>query len=186
MKLVPSPIPDVVLIQPTLYEDERGWFYESFNELQFHHSLQDLGLPIPKPFVQDNHSYSKLNVLRGLHYQLHPAPQGKLVRVVKGAVFDVAVDLRASSATFGQYTGIELNAVNKTMLWIPEGFAHGFLTLEEDTHFLYKTTHTYHPAYERTIVWNDPTLAITWPIASTPLSNEKDRSAPLFDQIEFF
>ena len=180
MKLIQTAIPDVVIIEPTVFEDERGWFMESFNEDRFHRELQNLGLPIPSSFAQDNHSYSKKGVLRGLHYQVHPHAQGKLVRVVNGAAYDVVVDIRESSPTFGQWVGIELNTTNKYSFWIPEGFAHGFLALEEDTHFLYKTTNFYNKECERSIRWDDPNLAINWPMDDEIILNEKDRSSPFF------
>ncbi|MEA3299524.1 MAG: dTDP-4-dehydrorhamnose 3,5-epimerase [Pseudomonadota bacterium] len=179
MKFIPTAIPDVVLIEPVLFEDERGWFMESFNERTFHGALRQLGLPIPRPFVQDNHSCSHRGVLRGLHYQLPPRAQGKLVRVVKGAAFDVAVDIRVDSATFGQHVAVELSAANHCMLWIPEGFAHGFVALEDDTHFLYKTTDFYARECEAAIRWDDPDLAIDWPMREALVINAKDGAAPL-------
>jgi dTDP-4-dehydrorhamnose 3,5-epimerase len=163
MKLTPTRIPDVVLIDHEVFADERGWFLESFNEPRFHRALQALDLPVPRPFVQDNHSCSKAGVLRGLHYQVAPHAQGKLVRVVRGSVFDVAVDLRPNSATFGQHVAFELSASDRRSAWIPEGFAHGFLALEDNTEFLYKTTDVYAKDCERAIRWNDPRLAIDWP-----------------------
>ena len=184
MKLIQTSIPDVVLIEPAVYEDERGWFMESFNEQCFHTELQKLGLPIPPPFVQDNHSCSKKGVLRGLHYQRKPHAQGKLVRVVKGAAFDVAVDIRPDSATFGMYVGVELSAENKRMLWIPEGFAHGFLALENDTAFLYKTTDYYAKECEGAIRWDDSTLAIEWPKGTQILTSEKDQQADGLDRLK--
>ena len=162
-------IPDVLVIEPKVFGDDRGWFFESFNE-------KDFSTAIDKQvnFVQDNHSSSKKGVLRGLHYQVEQA-QGKLVRVCHGAVFDVAVDLRKSSSTFGQWVGIELSAENKKQLWIPAGFAHGFLVLSETAEFLYKTTDYWHAASEKCIVWNDPTLNIQWPdIGMQPVLNPKD------------
>lgn len=182
MNLIQTKIPDVVIIEPTVFEDERGWFFESFTEQRLHVGLQRLGLSIPAPFIQDNHSSSKKNVLRGLHYQRAPHAQGKLVRVVRGAVFDVAIDLRDHSPTLGQYVGIELSAENNRMLWIPEGFAHGFLALDDDTHFLYKITGQYNPAYEACIRWDDPTLSIQWPLSEKPILNEKDKLAVSFDE----
>lgn len=164
MKIIRTDIPDVVIVEPVVFSDDRGWFMESFNELSFHKSLIAVGLPTPKPFVQSNHSSSKMNVLRGLHYQLPPHAQGKLVRVVKGSVFDVAVDIRIGSETFGKWVGVELSDLNKKMLWIPEGFAHGFIALEDDTEFLYNTTAYYSKECERAIRWNDPDLNIKWPI----------------------
>ena len=174
MKLVQTHIPDVVIIEPLVYGDERGWFMESFNEKRFHEELVNLGLPAPRPFIQDNHSCSSRGVLRGLHYQLPPYAQGKLVRVVKGAVFDVAVDIRKDSPTFGQWVGIELSDKNKKMFWIPEGFAHGFIALEDESHFLYKTTNYYSKESERCIKWNDPTIGIEWPANFEPILSEKD------------
>jgi dTDP-4-dehydrorhamnose 3,5-epimerase len=147
-----------------VYKEERGWFIESFNEGRFNEELKKLGLPLPPPFVQDNHSCSKKGVLRGLHYQLPPHAQGKLVRVTHGAVFDVAVDIRHNSPTFCRHVNIELSATNWKMLWIPPGFAHGFMALEDNTHFLYKTTDYYAQQCERAIIWNAPELAIQWPL----------------------
>lgn len=183
MKLIQTRIPDVVIIEPSVFEDGRGWFMESFNEQQFHAELITLGLPIPRPFVQDNHSCSKKGVLRGLHYQLPPHAQGKLVRVTQGAAFDVAVDIRKSSPTFGQWVAVELSADNQRMLWIPEGFAHGFLALQENTHFFYKTTSHYNKECERSIKWNDPGLAIAWPSLDALKISEKDKNAPCFEGI---
>ena len=180
MKLTQTAIPDVVLIEPAVFEDERGWFMESFNEQRFHAELAKLGLPRPRPFVQDNHSCSRKGVLRGLHYQLPPHAQGKLVRVVQGAAFDVAVDIREGSPTFGQWVGMELSAANRRMLWIPEGFAHGFVALEDDTHFLYKTTDYYAKESEAAIRADDPALAIAWPAGIDFSRNAKDAEAPRF------
>lgn len=163
MKLVPTRIPDVLIVEPAAFADDRGWFMETFNEPRFQKGLRELGLPLPRPFVQDNHSCSRAGVLRGLHFQRDPNAQGKLVRVVKGAVWDVAVDIRPASPTFGQWVGVELTAANRRQLWMPEGFAHGFVALEDDTHFLYKTTDVWAPAAEGTIAWDDPDLAIDWP-----------------------
>lgn len=187
MKLLPTSLPGVVLIEPTVFGDERGWFYESFNEARFATALSDIGLPVPRRFVQDNHSSSKAGVLRGLHYQLPPHAQGKLVRVVRGAAFDVAVDIRRGSPSFGQWVGAELTAENKRQLWIPEGFAHGFVALQDDTHFLYKTTDVYAKDCERSLLWNDPAIAIAWPLpagVSAPLIAAKDASAPLLAQAD--
>lgn len=164
MKFIPTAIPDVVIIEPTVYTDERGWFMESFNEPRFHQGLRDLGLPIPRPFVQDNHSCSHKGVLRGLHYQRAPHAQGKLVRVVRGAVWDVAVDVRPGSGTYGKWVGLELTGDNRRQLWIPEGFAHGFLAVEDGTEFVYKTTAVYVREAEGAILWSDPKLAISWPL----------------------
>ena len=179
MKFTPTAIPDVVLIEPVVFEDERGWFMESFNERTFHEGLRQLGLPTPRPFVQDNHSCSHRGVLRGLHYKLPPHPQGKLVRVVRGAAFDVAVDIRAEPPTFGRHIAVELSAENQRMLWIPEGFAHGFVALEDDTHFLYKTTDFYARDCEAAIRWDDPTLGICWPLQQQLTVNAKDAEAPV-------
>jgi dTDP-4-dehydrorhamnose 3,5-epimerase len=187
MKLLPTSLPGVVIIEPAVFGDDRGWFYESFNEARFASALDDIGLPAPRRFVQDNHSSSKAGVLRGLHYQLPPQPQGKLVRVVRGAAWDVAVDIRPGSATFGQWFGVELNEDNKRQLWIPEGFAHGFVALQDDTHFLYKTTDVWSKACERSILWNDPAIAIQWPLPAgiaAPLVAPKDGAAPLLAQAE--
>jgi dTDP-4-dehydrorhamnose 3,5-epimerase len=164
-----------------VFSDERGWFMETFNEPRFHAGLAKLGLPAPRPFVQDNHSCSRAGVLRGLHFQVPPHPQGKLVRVTQGAAWDVAVDIRRDSPTFRRWVGVELSAENCRQLWIPEGLAHGFLALQDDTHFLYKTTDVYAKDCERAIVWNDPTLAIDWPLEAlrgTPDLAAKDAGAP--------
>ena len=182
MKATPLAIADVLLIEPTVYGDERGFFFESFNQARFESALGE-----QLDFVQDNHSRSARGVLRGLHYQIEK-PQGKLVRVTHGAVFDVAVDIRKSSATFGQWVGAELSAQNHKQLWVPPGFAHGFMVLSDSADFLYKTSEYYAPAHERCIVWNDPTIGINWPdIGSEPVLSAKDRQgltleqAPLFD-----
>ena len=182
MKATPLAIADVLLIEPTVYGDERGFFFESFNQARFESALGE-----QLDFVQDNHSRSARGVLRGLHYQIEK-PQGKLVRVTHGAVFDVAVDIRKSSATFGQWVGAELSAQNHKQLWVPLGFAHGFMVLSDSADFLYKTSEYYAPAHERCIVWNDPTIGINWPdIGSEPVLSAKDRQgltleqAPLFD-----
>jgi dTDP-4-dehydrorhamnose 3,5-epimerase len=165
----PTRIPDVLIIEPKVFGDDRGWFYESFNEKDFSAAVgRDIS------FVQDNHSSSKQGVLRGLHYQMEQT-QGKLVRVCRGSVFDVAVDLRQSSKTYGQWVGVELSAENKKQLWVPEGFAHGFLVLSEEAEFLYKTTDYWHAASEKCIVWNDPDLGIEWPkVGLEPILNPKD------------
>lgn len=182
MKLIQTSIPEVVIIEPQVFEDDRGWFMESFNEQRFHAALTQLGLPLPRAFVQDNHSCSRKGVLRGLHYQLAPHAQGKLVRVVRGAAFDVAVDIRPQSPTFGQNVGVELNQTNHRMLWIPEGFAHGFVALEDNTHFLYKTTDYYAKACEAAIRWDDAELAIDWPQGLTMLINQKDQEASVVNK----
>jgi len=170
MNIIPTAIPEVLIIEPRVFGDARGFFFESFNQQAFQAAT---GLNVQ--FVQDNHSRSAKGVLRGLHYQIEQ-PQGKLVRVVRGAVFDVAVDLRQSSPTFGQWVGVELTEHNHRQLWVPAGFAHGFLTLSDSADFLYKTTDYYAPAFERCIAWNDPTLAVNWPLAgATPLVSAKDQ-----------
>jgi dTDP-4-dehydrorhamnose 3,5-epimerase len=188
MKLTPtSTLPDVVIVEPSVFADDRGWFMESFNAPRFGEALRAIGLPAPRPFVQDNHSASKAGVLRGLHYQLPPHAQGKLVRVVRGAAFDVAVDIRRGSPTFGKWAGVELTEANRRQLWIPEGFAHGFIALEDDTHFLYKTTDVYAKDCERSIAWNDPAIAIEWPrLAAAPLLAPKDAAAPHLAAADLF
>lgn len=168
MKITPLAIPDVFLCEPKVFGDERGFFFESFNQRMFEEAI---GKKVQ--FVQDNHSRSVKNVLRGLHYQIQQ-PQGKLVRVVQGEVFDVAVDIRKSSPTFGKWVGAILSAENKHQLWVPEGFAHGFVTLSESAEFLYKTTDYWAPAFERSIRWNDPEIGINWPIHSEPTVSAKD------------
>jgi dTDP-4-dehydrorhamnose 3,5-epimerase len=173
MKITRTLIPDVLIIEPKVFGDDRGFFFESFNQKIFNEAVgQDIS------FVQDNHSKSAKNVLRGLHYQLAPKAQGKLVRVVQGEVFDVAVDIRKDSKTYGQWVGETLSAENKKQFWIPPGFAHGFLTLSESAEFLYKTTEYYSPELERSIRWNDPDLVINWPFQGEPLLSIKDASAP--------
>jgi len=181
MQARPTAIPDVVLVEPQVFGDARGFFFESFNQRKF-----EAAIGRPAPFVQDNHSRSGRNVLRGLHYQL-PHPQGKLVRVVAGEVFDVAVDLRRGSPTFRRWVGEVLSAENKRQMWVPEGFAHGFLVLSEAAEFLYKTTDYYHPESDHCIRWDDPDLAIAWPLAgATPVVAAKDAAggrladAPLY------
>ena len=169
MKVTDTSIPDVKIIEPTIHEDERGFFFESFNQKQFKEAI---GRNVT--FVQDNHSKSQKGVLRGLHYQLPPCAQGKLVRVVQGEVYDVAVDIRESSPTFGQWIGEYLSAKNKKQLWIPEGFAHGFLTLSNNAEFLYKTTDYYSPKHERTIKWNDRSINIDWPFKDNLKLSIKD------------
>ena len=168
MNIIETALPGVLIIEPRVFGDSRGFFMETWNAGAFAAAELDL------TFVQDNHSRSQKGVLRGLHFQ-NPRPQGKLVRVTNGAVFDVAVDLRASSPTFGQWVGVELSAENKRMFWVPEGFAHGFLTLEDDTDFLYKCTAPYAPANEFTLAWNDPAVGIEWPVTGLdPIISEKD------------
>ncbi|HYD60641.1 MAG TPA: dTDP-4-dehydrorhamnose 3,5-epimerase [Noviherbaspirillum sp.] len=182
MNLVSTSIADVVIIEPKVFGDERGFFFESFNERRF---LEAVGAPASLRFVQDNHSKSGKNVLRGLHYQLRQ-PQGKLVRVVAGEVFDVAVDIRRSSPTFGKWAGAVLSAENKRQMWVPAGFAHGFVVLSDSAEFLYKTTDYWAPEYERSIAWNDPTIGIEWPISEAPLLSEKDRNAVLLADAEVY
>jgi dTDP-4-dehydrorhamnose 3,5-epimerase len=168
MQVVATAIPDVRIVQPRVFGDDRGFFLESWNARAFREAGMDA------TFVQDNHSRSRRGVLRGLHYQVEHA-QGKLVRVVSGEVFDVAVDLRRSSPTFGRWVGVTLSADDKRMLWVPPGFAHGFLVLSEFADFLYKATDYYHPEHERTLLWNDPALGIAWPLDGEPLLAAKDR-----------
>ena len=180
MKATPLSIPDVILIEPKVFDDDRGFFFESFNQGQFETAIgRKVG------FVQDNHSRSARNVLRGLHYQIRQ-PQGKLVRVVAGEVFDVAVDIRRNSPTFGKWVGQILSAENKRQLWIPEGFAHGFVVLTEAAEFLYKTTDYWASQHERCIVWNDPRLAIDWPIQGEPVLSGKDAQGALLAAAEVF
>lgn len=180
MNAVPLAIPDVILFKPKVFGDERGFFFESFNQRQFEEAA---GRPVQ--FVQDNHSRSAKGVLRGLHYQIQQ-PQGKLVRVAAGEVFDVAVDLRKSSPSFGQWVGARLSADNKHQLWVPEGFAHGFVVLSEAAEFLYKTTDYYAPEHERCIAWNDPSLGIDWPVKEAPGLSVKDSQGLFLSQAEVF
>jgi dTDP-4-dehydrorhamnose 3,5-epimerase len=180
LKAIPSAIPDVVVIEPAVFGDARGFFFESWNEKDF---AKLAGRDVH--FVQDNHSASGRGVLRGLHYQLLQ-PQGKLVRVVAGEVFDVAVDLRRSSPTFGRWVGEILSAQNKRMMWVPEGFAHGFLVLSDSAEFLYKTTDFYAPAHERVLLWNDPQLGISWPQGVEPLLKPKDAAGLPLARAETF
>lgn len=181
MNVIKTAIPDVLIFEPRVFGDERGFFFESFN-----HKLFEEAVGYPVTFVQDNHSKSSKGVLRGLHYQLPPHAQGKLVRCVAGEVFDVAVDIRKSSPTFGQWVGVHLSGENKRQLWIPEGFAHGFLTLSETAEFLYKTTAYYSPQNERGIIWNDMDIHILWPCFETYLLSDKDKVHPKFECIESF
>lgn len=180
MKVIETDIPDVFIIEPKIFGDDRGFFYESFN-LKSWYEVTGLNTV----FVQDNHSRSAKGVLRGLHYQIKH-PQGKLVRCAFGEVFDVAVDLRKDSNTFGAWTGVHLSAENKRQFWVPEGFAHGFVVLSDEAEFLYKTTDYYAPEYERTICWNDPILAINWPLTGAPVLSEKDAAATLFRNATYF
>ncbi len=179
MNLIKTAIPDVLIIEPNVFGDARGFFLESWNKRAF------LEAGIKARFVQDNHSHSARNVVRGLHYQIKQ-PQGKLIRVIVGEVFDVAVDIRKSSPTFGKWTGTKLSTQNKRIIWIPPGFAHGFLALSESAEVLYKTTDYYLPEHERTILWNDPDLAISWPVSGEPLLSAKDRQGVPFAKAEAF
>lgn len=180
MPVINTVLPDVLIIEPNVFADDRGFFYESFNALKFAELTGEM-----VHFVQDNHSKSARNVLRGLHYQIQQ-PQGKLVRVVAGEVFDVAVDIRKNSPTFGQWIGVELTAQNQRQLWIPEGFAHGFVVTSESAEFLYKTTDYWAPQHERTILWNDPTIGIEWPLTGEPTLSIKDKTAKLLNDAEVF
>ncbi|WP_354674720.1 dTDP-4-dehydrorhamnose 3,5-epimerase [Cupriavidus alkaliphilus] len=180
MNIVKTALPEVLILEPKVFGDDRGFFFESFNARQFEDATG-----LKRDFVQDNHSRSAKNVLRGLHYQIQQ-PQGKLVRVVAGTVFDVAVDIRRSSPNFGKWVGVELSAENKRQLWVPEGFAHGFVVLSESAEFLYKTTDYYAPQFERSLRWDDPALAIDWPIDGAPVLSRKDEDAPAFAVAELF
>ena len=180
MVVTRTAIPEVLLLEPKVFGDERGFFFESYNRRAF---AQATG--IDAEFVQDNHSRSVKGVLRGLHYQLR-RPQGKLVRVTLGEIWDVAVDLRRSSPTFGRWVSFELSAASKRMAWIPPGFAHGFYVTSDCAEFLYKTTDYYAPEDERTLLWNDPALAIPWPLVGTPIMTEKDRSGTPFAEAEAY
>jgi dTDP-4-dehydrorhamnose 3,5-epimerase len=180
MQIIRTAIPDLLIIEPTVFGDERGFFFESYNERKF-----TALTGVSANFVQDNHSKSVKGVLRGLHYQLQQT-QGKLVRVVAGAVFDVAVDIRKSSPTFGQWVGVELSADNKRQLWVPPGFAHGFVTTSDSAEFLYKTTDYWAPEFERSIAWNDPAIGIDWPLDGPPQLSGKDQSGKLLAEAEVF
>lgn len=180
MKATRLAIPDVVLLEPKVFGDDRGFFFESFNQQRFEEAI---GRTVN--FVQDNHSRSAKGVLRGLHYQIQQ-PQGKLVRVIQGEVFDVAVDLRKSSPTFGKWVGAVLSAENKHQLWVPEGFAHGFVVLSETAEFLYKTTDYYAPEHERCVCWDDATLAIQWPAGTQPILSAKDAQGKTLNEAEIF
>jgi dTDP-4-dehydrorhamnose 3,5-epimerase len=179
MKRIETAIPGLFLLEPRVFGDDRGFFYESWNKK----TLESIGLNVD--FVQDNHSKSQRGVLRGLHYQIQH-PQGKLVRVVAGEVFDVAVDLRKSSSTFGKWVGFMLSAENKRMAWIPPGFAHGFVVTSESAEFLYKTTDYWYPEFERSLLWNDPTVSIEWPFDGAPLLASKDAAGALLQDAERF
>ena len=180
MNVIQTPIPDLLVLEPKLFGDARGFFMESFNASTFQ-KLTGLNVD----FVQDNHSRSGKNVLRGLHYQIQQ-PQGKLVRVVSGTVFDVAVDIRKSSPTFGQWFGVELSDTNHRQFWVPAGFAHGFVVLSETADFLYKTTDYYAPAFERSVLWNDPEIGVQWPIKGEPQLSAKDLAGKRLNQAEVF
>lgn len=180
MNIIPTEIPDVLIIEPRVFEDQRGFFYESYNAKAFQ---EKIGVDLN--FLQDNHSRSAKNVLRGLHYQIQQ-PQGKLVRVVAGEVFDVAVDLRKSSPTFGLWVGTLLSAENKRQLWVPAGFAHGFCVVSEFAEVLYKTTDYYAPQHERCVLWNDPNLGVAWPLTETPIVSAKDQAGVPFKDAEVF
>ncbi len=180
MKAISTAIKDLLIIEPKVFGDDRGFFFESYNQRNFNNAI---GREVS--FVQDNHSRSAKNVLRGLHYQIQH-PQGKLVRVTQGSVLDVAVDIRKSSPTFGQHMAVELNAENKRMLWIPEGFAHGFVVLSDTAEFLYKTTDYWHPEHERAIRWDDPALGINWQLATAPTLSGKDAQGSLLKDAECF
>lgn len=178
MLATPTAIPEVIILEPKVFGDDRGFFFESFNAKAFGEAT---GLDVS--FVQDNHSKSVKNVLRGLHYQLPPKAQGKLVRVVQGEVFDVAVDIRKGSKTFGEWVGVHLSAENKMQFWIPPGFAHGFLTLSDEAEFLYKTTDYYSPAHERCIRWDDPDIGVAWPLEAAPVLSAKDALGELLSSV---
>ena len=180
MRATPTKIPDVLILEPEVFGDSRGFFYESYNQRAF---FEASGISVG--FVQDNHSRSAQGVLRGLHYQIQQ-PQGKFVRVVAGAVFDVVVDIRASSPTFGQWVGEELSADNKKIMWVPSGFAHGFLVLSESVEFLYKTTDYYAPEHERVIAWDDPQIGIAWPLSGQPVLSGKDQAGIRLQDAEVF
>lgn len=180
MKAIPTALPEVLLLEPRVFGDDRGFFFESYNARAFHEATG-----VDASFVQDNHSRSTRGVLRGIHYQIR-RPQGKLVRVVSGAVLDIAVDLRRSSPRFGKWVSIELTAVNKRQLWIPPGFGHAFSVTSESADFLYKTTDYWVPELERSVAWNDPALGIDWRLAGEPVLSHKDASAPSLDSAEVF
>ncbi|MUL36686.1 dTDP-4-dehydrorhamnose 3,5-epimerase [Gloeocapsopsis dulcis] len=180
MNILPTEIPEVLIIEPRIFGDDRGFFFESYNEKAF---ADKVGVSLP--FVQDNHSRSLQNVLRGLHYQIQQ-PQGKLVRAIAGTILDVASDIRKSSPTFGQWISCILSAENKRQLWVPPGFAHGFLVLSPSAEVLYKTTDYYAPQHERCILWNDPDLAIDWAISTPPILSQKDQTGQPFHKAEVF
>ncbi len=181
MKVIETNILDVKIIEPQIYFDERGFFFESFNQDKFHSAT---GISVD--FVQDNHSKSSMGVLRGLHYQLEPSAQAKLVRCISGAIFDVAVDIRKSSPTFGKWVGVELSSENKRQIWIPEGFAHGFLTLTDNTEIVYKTNNYYDSKLERSIIWDDAILNIQWPKTENIIISDKDTQGKKINEAELF
>ena len=182
MKFTPLSIPDILIFEPNVYEDQRGFFFESFNQSEFEKAI---GKKIT--FVQDNHSKSTKGVLRGLHYQMPPKGQGKLIRVIQGEIYDVAVDLRKTSPTFGQWVGEVISAANKKQIWIPEGFAHGFVTLSDDSEILYKATDFYSPIHEQCLIWNDPEINITWPhIENNFIFSQKDTNGMPLSEITLF
>jgi dTDP-4-dehydrorhamnose 3,5-epimerase len=188
VKFTTTALPEVLLIEPDLFSDDRGWLAVQFDGARFNAALQDLGLPAARPFVQEIQSMSQAGVLRGLHYQLPPHAQGKLVRVLRGAAFDVAVDLRRASPSFGRWVGTLLSAENRRQTWIPEGFAHGFLALADDTQLLYRSTDVYAPQCERCLLWNDPALGIEWPVLAwgVPRPNARDAAAPRLSDAALF
>ena len=187
MNVIETKIKGLLILEPKVFGDDRGWFMESFNQKAFELALKERELEVPQ-FVQDNHSLSQKGVLRGLHYQLNPYAQGKLVRVVQGRAWDVAVDIRKNSPTFGQWFGIELTAKNHKQFWIPEGFAHGFIALEDNTQFLYKTTNYYNKESEGAILWNDPSIGIDWPLNNIDqvLVSDKDEIASILKDAKLF
>lgn len=178
--VTPTALPEVLILEPKVFGDERGFFFESFNQRDFQ---QATGLDVN--FVQDNHSKSSQGVLRGLHYQIQH-PQGKLVRVTQGVVFDVAVDMRRSSSNFGRWVGVDLSADNKRQLWVPPGFAHGFVVTSESAEFLYKTTDYWYPEYERSLLWCDPTVCVQWPVGGEPKLANKDAAGKVFAESDYF
>lgn len=179
-KVTPTTLSEVLILEPKVFGDDRGFFFESFNQRDFE---QATGLDVH--FVQDNHSKSSQGVLRGLHYQIQH-PQGKLVRVTQGSVFDVVVNLRRSSPSFGKWVGVELSADNKRQLWVPPGFAHGFLVISQSAEFMYKTTDYWYPEHERSLLWCDPTLGVQWPVGATPTLANKDATGKLFSEADYF
>lgn len=178
MKVIDTAIPDVKIIEPTVFGDERGFFMETWNQKRF----EELVTKCKTPFVQDNHSKSRQGILRGLHYQTENT-QGKLVRVISGEVFDVAVDIRKGSESFGQWVGVYLSAENRHQLWVPEGFAHGFYVTSKEAEFVYKCTDYYNPNAEHSIIWNDPNIGIEWPISNEPTLSDKDRNAKMISEV---